>query len=283
MSLTSPSPVYPREFRRFIAINPPSAIFEAPTRTNPSPENAESPWTRDGEVTFPPLSFSFFFLAPTLPTTTHTRLDGSLLRIFHFCPSSMPTSTSRARTPSPSPTLPTSRTRSNKLRPFVPTPIPFPLLPCKNGGKEGGTAIFLLGCVKPQWRPVHRTFPSPPCRPDDLDQAILRVEQCNGPILFISAGADQEWPSKEMCLQLVKRLEKHGPHKIKAAAAKRQPGPKLSWTHHCLEKCAHDICPPNLPSNTTAPSLQHPDDRLAHAQGEREAWRVIGEFLGLKY
>ncbi|KAJ4461357.1 putative BAAT / Acyl-CoA thioester hydrolase C terminal [Paratrimastix pyriformis] len=123
--------------------------------------------------------------------------------------------------------------------------------------------------------------------PDDLDQAAIRVEQINGPLLLISAGADQEWPSKEMAAQLVRRLEKTATRRTRAGASassgRRHRGPALSWQHHCLERCGHDICPPNMPANTSAPSVQHPEDRAGHAQGEREAWRLVGEFLGLRY
>jgi dienelactone hydrolase len=52
--------------------------------------------------------------------------------------------------------------------------------------------------------------PAPDCA--DLD-ALIPVELVPGPVLLVSAGADQVWPSADMARALSRRLHEHGdPH-----------------------------------------------------------------------
>jgi uncharacterized protein len=95
-------------------------------------------------------------------------------------------------------------------------------------------------------------------------EAVIPVERIRGPILLISAGADQVWPSAAMARAISKRLDSLG-HK---------------WGHHVLEypEATHSVgfLIPQLPDGLLPPELlDWPADRAARA----DAWPKVLDFI----
>jgi dienelactone hydrolase len=96
-------------------------------------------------------------------------------------------------------------------------------------------------------------------------EAVIPVERIRGPILLISAGADQVWPSAAMARAISKRLDSHG----------------HTWGHRVLEypDATHSLgyLIPNLPESLPPPVLfDWPSDRAARS----DAWPQVIDFIG---
>jgi dienelactone hydrolase len=94
--------------------------------------------------------------------------------------------------------------------------------------------------------------------------AVIPVERIRGPILLVSAGADQVWPSTAMARAISKRLDSLG----------------HSWGHRVLDypDATHSLgnLIPLLPNGVAHPGLiDWPSDREARA----DAWPKVLDFL----
>lgn len=95
--------------------------------------------------------------------------------------------------------------------------------------------------------------------------AAIPVERIQGPILLVSAGADQVWPSAAMARAIANRLEARG----------------HAWGHRVLEypEASHSLgyLLPDLPSGLLPPNLvDRPSDRAARV----DAWPRVVDFIG---
>ncbi|PAV28534.1 hypothetical protein CIL05_16500 [Virgibacillus profundi] len=104
------------------------------------------------------------------------------------------------------------------------------------------------------------------------EKAEIPVEKINGPILLISGGDDQLWPSEELSDRAIRRLKKYG-H-------------RFTYEHITFPLAGHSIGSPNLPTTMSmeAPFGQGvklllggtPKDN-AHAQ--TDAWEKVKRFF----
>lgn len=95
-------------------------------------------------------------------------------------------------------------------------------------------------------------------------RAQIPVERIRGPILLVSAGADQVWPSAAMARAIANRLESRG----------------HAWGHKVLEypEASHVVgqLVPELPPGILPPNLvDQPPDRAARA----DAWPKVVDFI----
>ena len=93
---------------------------------------------------------------------------------------------------------------------------------------------------------------------------VIPVERIRGPILLVSAGADQVWPSAAMARAISKRLDSLG----------------HTWGHSVLEypDATHSLgyLIPNLPDDLLPPDLiDLPSDRAARS----DAWPKVLDFI----
>lgn len=98
----------------------------------------------------------------------------------------------------------------------------------------------------------------------EVPEAVIPVERIQGPILLMSAGADQVWPSAAMARAISKRLDSLG----------------HSWGHRVLEypEATHALgyLSPDLPDGLPLPNLfDWPSDRAART----DAWPKVLDFL----
>ncbi|WP_026688830.1 acyl-CoA thioester hydrolase/BAAT C-terminal domain-containing protein [Alteribacter aurantiacus] len=98
------------------------------------------------------------------------------------------------------------------------------------------------------------------------DEAEIRVENINGPILLLSSGQDQVWPSSAMCESMMKRLSEHH-----FAYEKK---------HVQLEDAGHVLTLPYLPS-VLPKDLPYElgGTEQANAEGGRRSWEETLCFL----
>lgn len=95
-------------------------------------------------------------------------------------------------------------------------------------------------------------------------KAVIPVERIRGPILLVSAGADQVWPSAAMARAISKRLDSLG----------------HSWGHRVLEypDATHSLgnLVPLLPGGSAPPGpIDWPSDKAARA----DAWPKVLDFI----
>lgn len=102
--------------------------------------------------------------------------------------------------------------------------------------------------------------------------AAIQVENIRCPLLLISGGDDQMWPSKLFAEQIIQRLKKE--HS------------KIQAEHLCYREAGHGINIPNLPIPT--PIYYHPVSKLwfsmggsreADAQASEDAWNKLVSFF----
>ena len=94
---------------------------------------------------------------------------------------------------------------------------------------------------------------------------MIPVERIRGPILLVSAGADQVWPSAAMARAVANRLDSH----------------RHAWGHEVLEypEATHAVgnLVPKLPEGRPPPGfVDWPSDRAARA----DAWPKVVDFIG---
>jgi dienelactone hydrolase len=151
-------------------------------------------------------------------------------------------------------------------------------LPYLSGGKLGPGAFlrslpsFLLRRPMRQRKTFERLLRDP----GRVRQAAIPVERIGGPVLLISGGDDQLWPSSRYCEQIVERLEAH-----------HHPHP---YRHLCYEHAGHFLCfPYGLPSLPPMTRLNPPGAPItidfggtaeANAAAARASWTEILRFLG---
>ena len=96
-------------------------------------------------------------------------------------------------------------------------------------------------------------------------EAIIPVEQTNGPILLISGDDDRMWPSARMGDQILERLEAHG-HPFRS--------------RHCrYQRAGHLMRPPGVPTSVLHNMMAFGGDGPAQAAANRAAWRETVAFL----
>ncbi len=78
---------------------------------------------------------------------------------------------------------------NGELLPFVPVPW-------------SATPALIKGDLRAVWEEMLKNE-------DAVERAAIKVENINGPILFISATQDEFWPSKEMSDAMMERLQMH--------------------------------------------------------------------------
>lgn len=103
-----------------------------------------------------------------------------------------------------------------------------------------------------------------------VEKAMIPVEQIAGPVLLVSAGDDQIWPSPLMAQQIMQRLAAH---------------------HHeyadeslCYIGAGHAILPPYRPTNASVVavpggSFAFGGNPLAYAFADQDAWSKVLTFL----
>lgn len=104
--------------------------------------------------------------------------------------------------------------------------------------------------------------------------AVIKVEKMNGPVLLISGGHDEMWPSEEMCQLIMERLQRYN-------------HPHLSKCQHLnYPEAGHLIMVPWWP--TTGGHAVHPIDNVdyefggtpsADAHAGYDSWVAIKDFL----
>lgn len=113
---------------------------------------------------------------------------------------------------------------------------------------------------------------------DACIDAVIPVEKINGPLLLISAGDDEMWPSQTMSTLIMKRLQEKG-HKYVNDSQ-----------HITYEKAGHLIMVPWWP--TTGQHAIHPVDKVDYAFGGTpqadahagsQSWEAIKAFLAKKF
>ena len=98
--------------------------------------------------------------------------------------------------------------------------------------------------------------------PESLEQASIPVERINGPVLLISGGDDQMWPSSILCDMVMDRLRIHG-----------HPFPDR---HLDYPKAGHSLFPPYYPTTSRSGPFtlggNPADDALAQADSWPRYW-----------
>ena len=107
---------------------------------------------------------------------------------------------------------------------------------------------------------------------DAVARAAIAVEKIQGPVLLISAGDDQVWPSRRMAEMVIERLSAH---KFPHAAE-----------HLCCEGAGHTLRPPYTPATVTRTRYPFVGIEVvlggapeANHHGQLAAWRKSLEFL----
>ncbi len=100
----------------------------------------------------------------------------------------------------------------------------------------------------------------------ESNEAVIRVEKINGPILLLSGGEDALWPSGSMCESIMERLDAHTfPYEKK---------------HLYFEKAGHVLPLPYLPSILPADvPFELGGTERANAEAGEKAWQEILAFL----
>jgi dienelactone hydrolase len=99
-----------------------------------------------------------------------------------------------------------------------------------------------------------------------VENAEIRVERIEAPILFVSGSDDQMWPAAEMVGALMRRR-----------AQARRP----SDQHLNLAEAGHIIRPPFMPTTVTwTENLYSGGTPEGNAKASVKAWAEILQFLG---
>lgn len=72
--------------------------------------------------------------------------------------------------------------------------------------REGDTLAFSMGGAQYNKETGWLDYFEDLGEPEDYEEAAIKVENINGPIMLISAGDDKIWPSQEMSDRIVRRL-----------------------------------------------------------------------------
>lgn len=96
-----------------------------------------------------------------------------------------------------------------------------------------------------------------------VQRAAIAVERATGPLLLVSGGEDQVWPTGRMCEQLVERMKEHG----RAAHVR----------HLHFPRAGHMLFPYTRPSDTLMPALPAAlgGSAEADAAAHRAAWPTV--------
>ncbi len=105
-----------------------------------------------------------------------------------------------------------------------------------------------------------------------VEKSAIPVENIRGPVLLISAGDDQIWPSPLMAKQIMQRLAAHH-HAYRDAS-------------QCYTDSGHAILPPYRPTNASlvafpGGSFAFGGNPTAYAFADRDAWSKVLAFLHL--
>ncbi|MGA9852210.1 MAG: acyl-CoA thioesterase/bile acid-CoA:amino acid N-acyltransferase family protein [Gammaproteobacteria bacterium] len=105
---------------------------------------------------------------------------------------------------------------------------------------------------------------------DSVEKAAIPVERIAGPVLLVSAGNDQIWPSPLMSRQIMQRLASH--HHAYADESL------------CYAGAGHAILPPYRPTNASivafpGGSFAFGGNPSAYAFADRDAWNKVLAFL----
>jgi dienelactone hydrolase len=95
--------------------------------------------------------------------------------------------------------------------------------------------------------------------------AAIEVEKIQGPILLISGGDDQMWPSSDMGRAIMDRLKANG-H-------------TFNDQHLEYPEAGHSIFLPALPGGTSEGSMVFGGTREANAQASNDSWEKVLLFL----
>jgi dienelactone hydrolase len=105
-----------------------------------------------------------------------------------------------------------------------------------------------------------------------VERATIPVERIQGPVLLISGGDDQVWPSAEMCEMVLHRLKQHGF--------------RFSAEHMCCEDAGHTIRVPYTPTTVTRTKHFLPGVEVvlggtaeANARAQSQSWERTLAFL----
>ena len=103
---------------------------------------------------------------------------------------------------------------------------------------------------------------------DAVAEAAIAIENIAGPILLISAGDDQLWPSQAFCEMALARLEARG-H-------------RFAHRHLCYEAAGHLLGIPGTmygPGAPRFPSLHMGGSLSADDQASKASWPMVVDFL----
>jgi dienelactone hydrolase len=103
---------------------------------------------------------------------------------------------------------------------------------------------------------------------DAVAEAAIPIERITGPVLLLSAGDDQLWPSRTLCELAVQRLEQHG-H-------------RFAHRHVCYEAAGHLLGIPGTmygPHAPSFPTLIMGGTPAADVQASRDSWPMVVDFL----
>ena len=125
------------------------------------------------------------------------------------------------------------------------------------GGWPNGGPAWLLGDSPVPWA-------DDPARDLDAPEAMLPVERVNGPLLLISAGADEVWPSALMAKAIVDRLRQFG------------HGHDFELLEYPRARHALGYLVPHLPDGLLPPDVF---DDEATQRARSEAWPHLFSFL----
>ncbi|MGH8278092.1 MAG: acyl-CoA thioester hydrolase/BAAT C-terminal domain-containing protein [Gammaproteobacteria bacterium] len=103
-----------------------------------------------------------------------------------------------------------------------------------------------------------------------VEKSAIPVENIRGPVLLISAGDDQIWPSPLMAKQIMERLTAH--HQVYRDESL------------CYADAGHAILPPYRPTNASlvafpGGSFAFGGNPIAYAFADRDAWNKVLTFL----
>jgi dienelactone hydrolase len=99
----------------------------------------------------------------------------------------------------------------------------------------------------------------------EAEQAAIPVEKINGPILLISGGKDQMWPSTQMSLAIMERL--------------KAKGHAFTDQHLNYPEAGHAFYLPGLLVQTSEGAMQFGGTQTANAHAGADSWEKLLVFL----
>ena len=105
----------------------------------------------------------------------------------------------------------------------------------------------------------------------DMDELMIPVERCAGPVLLFSAGDDAIWPSPESCEQLMRRLETRGHRHARKHVHYPAAGHELWFSRGAL--------PSTRRFRKLGACVTLGGGAAADAEASRDSWQHVQAFL----